>query len=241
MRDHYEELAEFHDLFMDGPWNRIRPALADAFSRVGVSERILDLGAGTGIGSRILAACTAARIVAVEPSHVMRAVLTARIADDPALASRVSIIAGRLPDALETMKAPFAGFVCAHMLGHLSADDREATFRHLAKILRPRACGIITIEPGRDPAEPEAELVQERRIGDYRYIARYLPSSETHRYVSEYTVLDGDQVLRSERFAGDWEALPLATLNAELSQVGLRAERGFPGTALVRRIDEVDP
>ncbi|HNR00857.1 MAG TPA: class I SAM-dependent methyltransferase, partial [Trueperaceae bacterium] len=86
----YDRLGEFHDLFVDEARLRLRPAFESAFGRLEPSAVVLDLGAGTGLGVRHLARATRARIVAVEPSVTMRAVLLARVADDPALASRVT-------------------------------------------------------------------------------------------------------------------------------------------------------
>jgi methylase of polypeptide subunit release factors len=77
-RDPYEGMGEFHDLFMDDAWARLRPVLTEAFAHLDESATVLDLGAGTGLGTRALAASTPARIVAVEPPLTMRAVLTAR-------------------------------------------------------------------------------------------------------------------------------------------------------------------
>lgn len=235
MSDPYEALGEFHDLFMEESWARLRPVLVDAFSGLGSSELVVDLGAGTGIGTRLLAGCTAARITAVEPSLTMRAVLTARIADDPAMAGRVSVVAGSAPGALDEIRGPVAAFVCTHVLGHVPGAVRAATFQRLAGLLGPGGRGIVTVDP--DGGPQDAELVQERRIGDYRYVARYLPSSDPSGYVSEYSVLDGDRVVRQERFVGTWEPLPLDKLMAELASAGLTASGIAPGVALVRRAD----
>lgn len=239
MSDPYEAMGEFHDLFMEEPWARLRPVLVDAFSGLSPSELVVDLGAGTGIGTRLLAGCTAARIVAVEPSLTMRAVLTARIADDPAMAGRVSIVAGSAPAALDEIRGPVAAFVCAHVLGHVPGAVRAAIFQRLAGLLGPDGRGIVTVDPEGGPQE--AELVQERRIGDHRYVARYLPSSDPSGYASEYAVLDGDRVLRQERFVGTWEPLPLDKLTAELASAGLTAQEIAPGVALILRGEPCAP
>lgn len=236
MSDPYEAMGEFHDLFMVEPWARLRAVLVDAFSGLSPSEVVVDLGAGTGMGTRLLAGCTTVRIVAIEPSLTMRAVLTARIADDPAMADRVSVVAGSAPRALDETRGPVAGFVCAHVLGHLPAAVRAATFRRLADLLGPGGRGIVTVDP--DGGLQDAEVVEERRIGDHRYVARYLPSSDPSGYVSEYSVLDGDRTVRQERFVGTWEPLPLEKLTAELAPAGLAAQEIAPGVALVRRADD---
>ncbi|WP_129783358.1 SAM-dependent methyltransferase [Promicromonospora panici] len=230
--DSYQDLGEFHDLFMTAPWDRLRPALRTAFGSLDPGATILDLGAGTGLGTRTLAAVTRARIVAIEPSRTMRAVLTARVADDADLAHRVTVRAGLLPDALDDVRWPAAGFVCAHMLGHLSADTRAATFDRLRTLLAPGAVGLVTVEPDGTEAAT-GTLTQERQIGDLRYVARYLPLPDGNRYVSEYEVRDGELVLRQERFAGTWEPLTLDQLRQELAGTGLSARPHGDGAALV--------
>lgn len=76
--DTYAAVGEFHDLFMDDAWDRLVPALARAFGALDAGGTVLDVGAGSGVGTRRLAAATRATIVAVEPSVTMRSVLLAR-------------------------------------------------------------------------------------------------------------------------------------------------------------------
>lgn len=230
--DAYQDLGEFHDLFMSAPWDRLRPSLRAAFGALDPGATVLDLGAGTGMGTRTLAAVTRARIVAIEPSRTMRAVLTARVADDADLSHRVTVRAGLLPDALDEVRWPVAGFLCAHMLGHLPATARAATFARLRTLLAPGAVGLVTVEPeAREPLT--AAIAEERQIGDLRYVARYLPSPDERRFVSEYEVLDGERVLRQERFAGSWESLTFDGLQNELAEAGLSARPHGGGAALV--------
>lgn len=233
----YDTMGEFHDLFMDEPWERLRPVLATTFGALGPSARLLDLGAGTGVGTRTLARVTGARITAVEPSRTMRTALTMRVADDPDLTARVTVVDGRVPDVLDTVSAPLDGFVCAHMLGHLRPADRQATFTRLAALLTPAAAGVVTVSPeetGGDQMNHEA-VEESRQIGDYSYVARYLPSPDGRTHVSEYEVLDGDRVVRRERISGPWQPLTAAALLEEMQPAGLTLDTQSPGVAVVRR------
>jgi hypothetical protein len=232
--DPYERLAEFHDLFMEAAWERIGPVLATAFGALGASSVMVDLGAGTGVGTRALARSTSARIVAVEPSMMMRTVLTARVADDVELSSRVSISAASAPAVLDELGTRPAGFVCAHMLGHLGRPDRSATFAGLARCSADDVVGVVVVnpDPGADPVDETVEA--ERWIGDHRYVERHLPTG-LNRFSSEYTVYDGDRVVRRESFTGSWEPITLDELADELAPHGFGVEPQLPGVAVVRR------
>ncbi|SOE02227.1 class I SAM-dependent methyltransferase [Blastococcus haudaquaticus] len=232
MSEHYEQMGEFHDLFMDDAWERLRPTLTEAFAQLDADATVLDLGAGSGVGTRVLAACTPARIIAVEPSRTMRAVLTARVVDDPDLSARVSIVADPLPQALADCPSPVAGFVCAHVLGHLGAADRRSTFGRIAGLLRPSATGVVTTAPV--AGNPAAAVVEEaRRIGDLTYVARHLPP-HAGLAVSEYEVHRDGRLIRRERFTSTWSPPTDDQLRTELAAAGLALELAGPGQGLVR-------
>lgn len=235
--DSYEEMGEFHDLFMDAAWNRLRPVLGVTFGDLHADAVVVDLGAGTGIGTRALAESTVARIVAVEPSLTMRAVLTARVADDPRLSARVTIHAGSAPAALTQIAGPIDGFVCAHVLGHLAEPDRAATFAWLGQSLAPNGRGVVIAapDPDEDAGDESAATVTERRIGDLRYSVRHLATGEPGTYCSEYSVLDGERTLRVSRFRGRWESLTVGDVARELAPHGLTVDRQLPGVGVVRR------
>lgn len=232
--DLYWGMGEFHDLFMDGAWERVRPVLFEAFGGLGSDAVVLDLGAGSGIGTRVLAQSTAAQVIAVEPSLMMRAVLTARVADDPVLAERVTVVADAAPEVLDRIARPLAGFVCAHVLGHLSTVDRVATWTGLARHLDVDARGVVVVDADESEYHAVDPVVVERRIGEHRYEARHIPAGDGS-YVSEYTVLDGDRVVRHERFAGSWRSITLRRLDDELVEHGLSVEARGAGVGLVRR------
>ncbi len=218
--DTYEGMGEFHDLFMPDVWGGLRPALASAFADLDTTAIVLDVGAGTGIGTRSLARVTAAQIVAIEPSRIMRAVLLARVADDPDLVGRVSVLAGAAPDILDQVSGPIAGFVCAHMLGHLNASDRQGMFTRLAGLLAPEGTGVLTLPAGPD-AEDQDEVREVMRIGRHEYVAIHRPPRDGAIPSTEYRVLDGDRVLRSHTFPSRWDPPTPEQLYAELAAAGL--------------------
>lgn len=133
--DLYDDLAEFHDLFMKEPWEALRPAVREVVGGLGPDDVVVDLGAGTGMGTRVIAAESAASLVAVEPSRMMRTALMARVAGDQALAERVTVVAGGLPDALETCigEQPVAGPV--RFTPDVIADGTVVEQRHVGRYL----------------------------------------------------------------------------------------------------------
>lgn len=228
MSDPYAEAGEFHDLFMPEPWERLVPALKSAFGDLGPEATLLDIGAGSGVGTVRLARSTRARIVAVEPSLTMRTALLARIVDDEDLSTRVSVLAGSVPAILAEIDGPIGGFVCAHMLGHLSMDDRRATFASLAAMLTPGGRGLITLPRDTGPVAPveaqnPAPLVEEQWIGRHRYTATHLlPAAHTAPATTIYRVSDGDRTLRSLTSRSSWSMPPLPQLEEELHEAGLK-------------------
>lgn len=228
MSDEYEAMGELHDLFMDGPWARLEPALSAVFGDLGPDDVVVDLGAGTGVGTATLARCSAARIVAVEPSLTMRTALLTRIAADPRLAERVSVLAGSAPAVLDELPEVVAGFVCAHVLGHMTSPDRVATFERLARSMRPDAVGLLVMSPDAGP-----EDVAERTVGTHRYVERHEPGTDPHRGVTTYQVLDGTRLVREITCTWTWDPPSAADLARELGRSGLVLERSG-GVELVR-------
>lgn len=220
--DGYERMAEFHDLFMDDAHARLAPVLATAFGALPAQSVLLDLGAGTGLGVRQLAAATSAGIIAAEPSLTMRAILLARVADDSDLAARVSVVADAAPE-LSHVPAHLNGFVCAHMLGHLSGHQRRATFRTLAERIPIGGRGVVTVN-GPLQSDP-APVVEERVIGAHRYLARHLPPTDAGPAITEYEVRDRtDRLVRSLRCASTWRRVIASELVSELDGLPWRVE-----------------
>jgi 16S rRNA A1518/A1519 N6-dimethyltransferase RsmA/KsgA/DIM1 with predicted DNA glycosylase/AP lyase activity len=59
----------------------------------GARRAILEVGAGTGLITTLLADCTPAEIFAAEPAAGMRAVLLSRLSSRPQLLARVTVLA----------------------------------------------------------------------------------------------------------------------------------------------------
>ncbi len=223
----YGAMAEFHDLFMVEPWARLAPRLGELFGALPRDATIVDLGAGSGMGTRALGRATRAEIVALEPDLVMRSVLLARIADLPGFAERTTVCAGTIPHDLDELPAEIDGFLAMHLLGHLSAACRRTLFAWLGDHLRPGGTGLVTI--AKQGRAGESEIVESRRIGCHEYRAIHRAAAAPATYSTRYEVWDGSLLLRSADFAGRWSRVTLADLRDDLRGTGLRAHELEPG------------
>jgi hypothetical protein len=127
------------------------------------------------------------------------------------------------------------GFVCAHMLGHLDAEQRARTFTALRSLMTADAVGLVTL-PAYAPPDPEAIAAHRelRTLGRYTYVHRYVPHPSGEGYLAEYQVAEGDRVLRTERFAEHWSHPSLSELTEELATAGLQLDLDGSAVGVVR-------
>ncbi|WP_116950987.1 hypothetical protein [Jiangella endophytica] len=182
----YERLAEFHDLFMTEPWERLGPHVRAAFAQFGDGAVVVEV---------------------------------------------VEVVAGAAPADLGLLPERVDGFVCAHVLGHLGRADRRGLFAWLGSRLCAGGAGLVTTQR---PETGRAEVVETRRLGDYEYRAHHLAAGARHEYTSLYEVRQGDRLVRSYRFTGDWRVLTAQDIAADLPAT-LALEPAGDGVALVRR------
>lgn len=234
----YEPMGEFHDLFMDEPWSRLGSAVEQAFADLGPDDVVVDLGAGTGLGTMELLDRTRARVWSIEPSHTMRAVLLHRIAAAPGAAERASVVAGAVPAALDLLPDRVSGLLVTHVLGHLTAQERGALWTWVAAHLADHGRALVTWQREPDPGEDEGdedEVVEERAIGSHTY--RAVHSGTGEEFASRYEVVDGEgRVLRSVEASGTWRTVTRAMLEDEATTAGLRCQdTETAGVSLLRR------
>ncbi|NEE04378.1 class I SAM-dependent methyltransferase [Phytoactinopolyspora halotolerans] len=254
LQDSYGAMAEFHDLFMVEPWDELRSHVRAAFGGLPAEAIIVEIGAGSGIGTRVIAQETRARVFALEPDLVMRAILTARVADDPELASRVTVVAGAVPADLGRLPERVDGFVCAHMLGHLAESDRRALFAWLATHLSDDGTGLVTVhwprrEVGGSPDETNGandagggndadgsggDVVEVRTLGEYEYRARHHAPDRPDESRSSYEVWRGEVMLRRYTFTSAWRIVTTEVISTDLA-ASLSIEPSGSHVALIRR------
>ena len=152
--ERYEEYAasgEYLHLLSAPMWTTLRPRLAGALAGVDPEAGpVLELGAGTGLGTDVVLDTVANDVLAAEPSASLRGVLLARMVDG-GRAQRVTVHPGGagevpLPDRL-------AAVVGMHVVGHVAPAERERLWAALADRLAPGAPVVLNVQP---PAAPVA-------------------------------------------------------------------------------------
>ncbi|GAA2891923.1 hypothetical protein GCM10020220_097600 [Nonomuraea rubra] len=166
MADEYERSAEFVDLMLAPHWAGLGPPLAAALR--GITDPIVDVGAGGGHGTRVIAkAAPGAEIVAVEPSMALRSILLARVGEAGELRERVTV----LPEHLLAAALPsrLGAVVAMNVLGHFDPAGRQAAWKMLADRLVPGGRAVLNLQPPAEPAAVPESRFAEVRIGRRRY------------------------------------------------------------------------
>lgn len=142
--DYDATAAEFYDVSATGAgWEDDLALPPEALSGFDPDAGpIVDIGAGTGLSTVTLAdALPAARIVAVEPSTSMRAVLLSRIMARPELRDRITVLPGTFES--EYLPDRWGGATARGMLGHLPPAHRESLWALVARRLAPGAHVVL--------------------------------------------------------------------------------------------------
>ncbi|MEV2240335.1 class I SAM-dependent methyltransferase [Micromonospora sp. NPDC049891] len=229
MGDEYEISGEYLHLLSEPAWQALRTPVAEALRGAVGDAVLLDVGAGSGLGTEVLAAAVPdADLIAVEPSAVLRAVLLSRVAADPALRQRVTVVAGHaldveLPDSLGAVLA-------MNMIGHLDPDGRRTFLRRVAGHLAPGAPLALNLQPPAEPTSVPFTVFGAVPMGRHSYEGGGSaepsgPDAVTWRM--RYRTLDTDgTVLREEHAAYHWHVLSPEVLLTELTEAGLAGEIG---------------
>ncbi|MGB2950661.1 MAG: class I SAM-dependent methyltransferase [Rhodococcus sp. (in: high G+C Gram-positive bacteria)] len=188
--------------------------------------RIVELGAGTGLGTRVIArAVPNARITAVEPSGHLRAALLNRVTSDQDLRARVTVENRPFPGS--RLPEKFDALVMINSLGHLESAERGELWRVIADGLRPGGCAIVNLQaPSVSSDVPEFEMAREL-VGDREYHgtarAERLDDS-TMAWHMTYRTSENGVELDATEVEYRWNVLDADTLAAELVEQDLRAE-----------------
>lgn len=238
MDDPYAVAAEFLELMSQEAWRWLRPALAACLDGVDASAGpVLDLGAGTGLGTEVvLDAIAGATVLAVEPSPALRAALFTRVLARSDGAARVTVVPGTLGEV--ALPERLGGVIGMHMLGHLSTAQRRELWHELASRLAPGAPAVVNLQPPAKPlAVPLAEFVT-CTVGHRRYAGSgeaQPDGPDSVQWRMTYRTFEGDDLVAEAEARYHWWTVAPDQLLAEVAAAGLVAERRYPDLFIVRR------
>ncbi|MFC0104875.1 hypothetical protein [Kibdelosporangium aridum] len=222
--DPYSASAEFYDLTSRELWARKRPLIMSGLR--GATGTLVDIGAGTGLGTLALAETfPSAPIVAIEPSVGMRIALATRVA---MTGIDVSVVDGCVPGV--ELPPRIGGALCCGVLGHLSASERVSLWTVLAA--RMDVGAPVVVELMDETAPPAFTLrIAHTRVGDMDYEVWSTPSD--HGWTLRYRVLRAGRCLRELDVPMRWDRIDASVLAAEA--VGFRCRRIAPDVHVLTR------
>jgi SAM-dependent methyltransferase len=232
----YQRAAPYVAALLPAAWDPLAPALTEALRGVpaGPHAPVVDIGAGTGIGTELIARTLPdADILAIEPDPAMRAALLARVVADPDLRRRTTIE----DNPIETARLPerIAAVLAANVLGHLDAARRARLWAALGERLLPGGLAVVTVVPPTTPQEVAETPMSEVRIGRHRLVgtARAHPAGpDSVRWRMTYRRYQGERLVDEISHHSQWWVFGPDELAAEVAAHGLTGRPGPAGTGL---------
>ncbi|MGW4963512.1 class I SAM-dependent methyltransferase [Nonomuraea sp. NPDC004186] len=164
--DQYERSAEFVDVMIAPHWAALAPSLSQVLRDV--TGPIVDVGAGGGQGTRVIAeAVPEAEIVAVEPSAALRSVLLARVNESAELRDRVTVLPEGFLEAALPQK--LGAVVAMNVIGHFDPVGRQRIWSLLAERLVPGGRAVLNLQPPTEPMTVPESRFADVRVGRRRY------------------------------------------------------------------------
>jgi SAM-dependent methyltransferase len=200
--DSYTATAEFYDL-LQATEHR---ALAERLIRRWLGQPsvgVLDVGAGTGLATAMLAHQVDVPVHAVEPAAPMRSVLLSRLAGRPDLLARIRVHAAPVQELGLRNVADAA--LCLNTMGCLDSGERAAALRAIRTALVPG--GVLIVQRPPDAIGEPSRPLPSWHLGGDVYGGEILTTDAGSGHVRwrfVYRVRRGDAVLREvhEDFTG---------------------------------------
>jgi demethylmenaquinone methyltransferase/2-methoxy-6-polyprenyl-1,4-benzoquinol methylase len=127
---YYDRMGALLSFGQDPLWRRALVRAVDPQP----GAHVLDVATGTGMVAMAMARRSACEVVALDQSEAMLGAATARVRRDPQLAARISFLRGEA-ERLPFGDGEFDGLTFTYLLRYV--DDRSATMRELARVVRP--------------------------------------------------------------------------------------------------------
>ncbi|MET9337450.1 MULTISPECIES: class I SAM-dependent methyltransferase [unclassified Nonomuraea] len=213
--DQYAPAVPFYDLWHeDGHVPEVREKLPPL-----VRGSVLEIGAGTGLITEVIADATDGEIFALEPSLGMRSVLLSRLAARPGLLERVTVLPYGALDV--DLDEPVDMVVMIAVL--YAIDDRPKLWETLARRLVPGGRLVFNFAERPMPVPGEPSRMAAYPVGRHTYEIW----GRTHAVEGEkieasftYRIVHGDAVISEDVVESVTYRPSAATLRAELTEAG---------------------
>ncbi|MER6944954.1 class I SAM-dependent methyltransferase [Nonomuraea sp. NPDC000554] len=233
--DQYSVAVPFYDLWHeDGHVPEIRRLLPPLLS--GVRRSVMEIGAGTGLITELIAWETPAEIYAVEPSLGMRSVLVSRLAERPGLLSRVTVLPCSALDV--DVDEPVEAVVMISVLYGLRPEDRQALWPVLARQLEPGGLLVFNWRPWTPPAPGPLEVMGSYQVGRHLYEIQgqaLAVEGEMVRYRFLYQVKQHGVVISEDEVISESHRPGRRALDTELDAAGFVEDTAPDGLLAWRR------
>jgi SAM-dependent methyltransferase len=214
----YAATAEFYDLLQATEHLALAERLARRWlGRPGVG--VLDVGAGTGLATAMLARMVTVPVHAVEPAEPMRSVLLSRLAARPDLLAHVRVHARPIQEL--GLRGVADAALCLNTMGCLDSGERAAALTAIRDALVPG--GVLIVERPPDALGEARRSLPSWHLGGDVYGGEVLttpagPGRLRWRFI--YRVRRGGALLREvhEDFTG--YLTTLAGFSSEVEQAG---------------------
>ncbi len=242
--DPYALSAEYIDIMIAETWEGLASEVKSVLKGLRASEGVVvDLGAGSGRGVRaVREVLPGVPVLAFEPSPAMRAVLLARVHDEPSLRTGVTVLPAdasnaELPDRIRAV-------LVMNVLGHLPPDQRRSLWRETARRLVPGGALLLTVTPPFAPEPVPRARMAHLTLGGLTYEgwAQAEPAGEDQVvWHMDYRVARGTDEVSRVSVDYRWWVMGDDALAEEVAAEGLvfrPAGRSELGLRVVTRADE---
>lgn len=200
----------------------------------GIGRSILEIGAGTGLITTLLADLTPADIFALEPAPEMRALLLSRLSSRPELLDRVTVL--RCDAMGVRLDEPAEAAVMINVLSVLEPDYRARLWPVLADSLQTGGLLIFNWWHSNPPARKQR--VESSQVGRHTYsvVSEVVDSyEEAYRTHYIYRVTEGSEIVAEEQATIDFYRPHRHVLERELTGAGFTQADGAEGLLAWRR------